>query len=301
MRNIPSIAALRALEASARKGSFTLAALELGQSQASISQQIRALEQHLGVALFIRKPGQIQLTEAARAYLQPVREALSLLTDATQEIVRTEDDNSLTVNSLATFTFRYLVPRLGEFRALHPAIALRVAASVSQDEFQSKTWDVAIRLEHEGADWSGMRVDRLFLDRAFPVCAPSLIATDRPLSQLSDLSNHLLIRSGFSFLFSDLWPAWLASAGLPDALLKNELVFEFALAALEAASKGQGLAMAREPFVRNELQQGTLIRPFEIEVSSGAAYFLVSPLTVANRPKVRAFREWLLGGFTDSA
>lgn len=294
---VPSLSALRAFEASARHRSFTRAAAELNLTQAAVSQQVKGLEKHLGLALFVRHQGRIDLTDAARAYVADVRHAIDLLSQATEELVHADSDRVLTVNSLATFSFRFLMPRLAGFRALHPDITLRITANASLEEFNRKPYDVAVRLGR--GVWPGMRVDPLFDDLVFPVCAPSLMDGPHPLSRPSDLSHHVLIRSGFSFLIADAWPTWLKAAGLDTMVPRHDLAFEYAFAALEAASQGLGVALGRLPFVVREIEGGQLVKPFDIEVATGRSYYLVSPLEVANRPKVRAFRDWLLGQWVE--
>ncbi|MDQ0304845.1 transcriptional regulator GcvA [Ancylobacter polymorphus] len=289
---VPSISALRAFEATARHGSFTRAAAELNVTQAATSQQVKGLESYLGVTLFIRSGNGLILTDAAQRYLVSVRSAIELLAQSTEDLVQSENDHVLTVNSLATFTFRMLLPHLADFRARHPDIGLRVSASVSHEEFDRKPHDAAIRLGY--GDYPGMRVDPLFEDRVFPVCSPVLLARWGGLSHPEQLARHVLLRSGFSFLLADAWPAWLRAAGVAHIPLKNELAFEFAFAALDAANQGLGIALGRGPFVQCDLAEGRLIKPFDIEVSTGRAYYLTSPIEVANRPKVKLFREWLL-------
>lgn len=119
-----------------------------------------------------------------------------------------------------------------------------------------------------------MRVDPLFEDRVFPVCSPVLLARRGGLSHPEQLAHHVLLRSGFSFLLADAWPAWLRAAGVAHIPLKNELAFEFAFAALDAAKQGLGIALGRGPFVQRDLAEGRLIKPFDIEVSTGRAYYL---------------------------
>jgi LysR family transcriptional regulator, glycine cleavage system transcriptional activator len=291
---IPSLSALRAFEAAARHRSFTRAANELHRTQAAVSQQVSGLERHLGVKLFVRQQGESIPTAAAERYLVAVRSAIDSLASATEDLVTREDDQVLAINSLATFAFKVLVPRLGDFRAECPDILLRVSASTSFDEFRRNSHDVSICLG-SGA-WPGMRVDRLFDDVVFPVCSPALVER-LPLRKPPDLKNHVLIRSGVSFLIADAWPTWLSAANLQSIEAANELSFEFAFAALEAAAQGLGVALGREPFVHDDISHGRLIKPFEIEASTGRAYYLVSPLEIANRPKVKKFRDWLLSLF----
>ncbi|WP_076859607.1 LysR substrate-binding domain-containing protein [Bradyrhizobium mercantei] len=108
-----------------------------------------------------------------------------------------------------------------------------------------------------------------------------------------------LIRAGTSFLFEDAWPIWLKAAGVESLQPEvDPLTFEYALPAVEAAAFGLGVALGRSPFVDDDLKSGRLVRPFEQSVGTGLAYYVVSPLELASRPKVRMFRNWILDQFS---
>jgi LysR family glycine cleavage system transcriptional activator len=289
---LPSLGALRAFEVAARHASFTRAADELSITQTAVSHQIKTLEEQLGVKLFIRHRNTLQLTDAAQRYLPAVRSAIETLSDATDSLVKMEQDSILTVSTLATFAVKCLIPRLGSFTKLYPEIMLRIAASVSFGEFNRKTHDLAIRWGD--GDWPGMRVDKIFSEEIFPVCSPALLEGPVPLREPADLARHPIIRNGFSFLFRDDWPAWLGAAGVGGLELSAALTFEFALPAMEAAAQGLGVALGRSPFVDEDLRSGRLVRPFDLSVRTRAAYYLVCPRETANRAKIKAFRNWLL-------
>jgi LysR family glycine cleavage system transcriptional activator len=292
MRNfLPSLGALQVLEAAARHGSFTRAAEELNVTQTAVSHQIKGLENQLGVRLFVRERNTLRLTDTAKSYLPAVRAAIATLSEATEALVRREQDSVLTVSVFATLALKWLIPRLAGFRAKHPDISLRMSASTAFGDFDSTTYDVGIRWGH--GDWSGLRADELFPEIIFPVCNPSLLAHN-PLREPADLARHSIIGSGSSFLLRDDWQRWLRKAGCADLKLEASITFEYALPALEAAAAGLGIALGRPPIIDADIAAGRLIRPFETQVVTGAGYYLVSATNVANRPKVMKFRNWLL-------
>ena len=294
-RFLPSLSALRAFEAAARHGSFTRAANELNMTQTAISHQIKALEEQLGALLFVRHRNTLKLTQTAQSYLPQIRSAIHLLAEATETVIQTEQDTVLTVNSLATFCVRALIPALADFRLAHPDIRLRLSASASYDEFDRKAADVSIRIGH--GSWPGMRADKIRARIVYPVCSPDFMSAPSGLREPPDLAEHVIVRTGFSFFFEDAWPVWLSAAGLADMPIKSPLVFEYALPALEAAVRGLGVALAQDPLVDEDVANGRLVRPFDVSADTGESYFVVSSVEVASRPKVRAFREWLLQRF----
>lgn len=288
---LPSLSALQILDAAARHGSFTRAGEELNITQTAVSHQIKNLENQLGVRLFIRDRNTLRLTDTATRYLPAVRAAIATLSEATDALVRREQDSVLTVSVFATLALKWLIPRLASFRSRHPDINLRMSASAAFAEFDSTTYDVGIRWGH--GEWTGLRADELFPEIIFPICNPSL-PKQRRLREPIDLVHHTIIGSGSSFLLRDDWQRWLHKAGCADLRLKPSLTFEYALPALQAAVTGLGVAIGRPPIVDADIESGRLIRPFETEVVTGAGYYLVSATNIANRPKVANFRNWLL-------
>ena len=173
-RRLPPLNALRAFEAAARHLSFTRAAAELHVTQTAISHQIRGLEERLGVRLFRRLPRGLLLTEEAQRYLPPVRDAFDRIAAATEQLAAGGAGGRLTVSVLPSFAAKWLVPRLGRFRAAHPDLDLRISASSQLVDFARDDVDVGIRMGRGG--YPGLRVDRLFGESMVPVCSPALLS-----------------------------------------------------------------------------------------------------------------------------
>src|ERR1700753_2410810 len=190
---LPSLNGLRAFEAAARHLSFTQAASELNVTQTAISHQIRRLEEELGLRLFIRKNRALALTPQARDYLPGVRAAFNDLRLATDRLLRKDDDNVLTVSTLASLAAKWLLPRLTAFQEAHPGIDVRITTSTSLVDFRIGDVDAAIR--YGRANWPGVRADWLTADRLFPVCSPALLTGPRPLRRPEDLADHVLLHT----------------------------------------------------------------------------------------------------------
>ena len=267
-RPLPPLNALRAFDAAARHLSFTRAADELAVTQAAISHQVKALETLLGVKLFRRLTRELRLTEEGHL-LAPGRAVLTLST-------------------LTTFAVSWLVPRLPRFQDAHPEIEVRVSANPRLVDFAREDVDAAIRFG--GTEWPGLVQHELFGFRLTPLAPPSLAAR---LKRPEDLARVPLIdttpRPGE-------WIIWLEKAGLAElAPSGGGVVFDSTLVALGAAAKGMGVAVGDPLMAADELEAGRLVQPFDLVVSSNAkAYWLVYPEAFAERPKIRAFRDWLL-------
>jgi LysR family glycine cleavage system transcriptional activator len=287
-RRLPPLNALRAFEAAARHLSFTQAAQELNVTQAAISHQVKALEERLGVLLFHRRGRTLMLSEAGQAYLPPVREAFDGLATATEGLIRRDSAGTLTVSCLSSFAVTWLVPRLKRFRDTEPDIDVRLSASDQLVDFAREDVDLAIR--YGRGDWSGLKVDRIMTEDITPVCSPKLLEGPKRLERPADLRHVTLLHEDMR----ESWRMWLLAAGVDDVDPERGPGFSHANMAIQAAVDGQGVALGRTPLVAAELAAGRLVKPFDISLPAEFAYYLVCPEATAERPKVRAFRAWLL-------
>jgi len=275
--------ALRAFEAAARQLSFTRAGLELRVTQAAVSQQVKALEEILGVPLFRRLPRGLALTAEGEALL-PV------LTDAFRRIAATLDrfeDGRLTevlmLGAVGTFVTGWLLPRLPGFRAAHPFVDLRLMTNNNRVDLAGEGLDWAIRFG-DGA-WHGTEALRLFAAPLTPLCAPGLA---RRLLRPVDLQRETLLRS----YRLDEWPRWFALSDLPPPNIRG-FVFDSSLTMAEAAIQGAGVALLPARMFERELRAGRLARPFAAEVDTGA-YWLTRLMSRRESEAMSVFRAWLL-------
>jgi LysR family glycine cleavage system transcriptional activator len=286
---LPSLNGLRAFEAAARHLSFTQAAAELNVTQTAISHQIRRLEEELGIRLFVRQNRALALTPKARDYLPGVRAAFNDLRLATDRLLRKDDDNVLTISTLASLAAKWLLPRLTAFQEAHPGIDVRITTSTGLVDFRSGDVDAAIR--YGRGHWPGLRAEWLMADEVFPVCSPALLTGKRPLQRPEDLRDHVLLHNTNN---GDDWRLWLTASGLPADISKQPgITFDLILMTVQAAIDGIGIAMGRTSYVRDDIAKGRLVVPFEIALPADAGFYLVSPEATPDPPKLRAFRNWL--------
>jgi LysR family transcriptional regulator, glycine cleavage system transcriptional activator len=287
-RPLPPLNALRAFEAAARHLSFTKAADELHVTQTAISHQIRALEDWLGLRLFRRLHRGLLLTDEAQAALPEIRAAFDRLGLAVERLQAGGGTGTLTVSTIPSFAAKWLVPRLGRFRQAHPEIDIRLGASLRLVDFAREDVDLGIRLGRGG--YAGLRADRLLAEAIFPVCSPRLLEGPHPLRTPDDLCHHTLLHDDDTHA----WRLWLeiARAGGIDA--ERGPVFDDSSMLLQAAIDGQGVALGRRALAAADLAAGRLMRPFDVPLPYDLAYYIVCPEATAERPKVRAFRAWIL-------
>lgn len=287
-RRLPPLNALRTFEAAARHLSFTRAGEELNVTQAAISYQVKALEDRLGVPLFRRLNRALLLTDAGQSLFAAAAEAFDLIATAAARLSALEGSGVLTVSTLDSFAVNWLVPRLSRFRERRPEIDLRVATSDHLVDFVRDGVDVAIR--YGRGKWPGLSVVRLMSEELFPVVSPALLAKGPPLREPNDLRHYTLLHD----TMPEDWQMWLMAAGVSDMNPSRGPGFQHSNLVIQAAVAGLGVALGRSALVADELASGRLVKPFEISLPAEFAYYAVCPEGGADRPKVKAFRDWLL-------
>ena len=288
MTRLPSLNALRAFEAGARHLSFTRAAEELHVTQAAISHQVKALEAELGVALFRRYTRRLELTQAGLRLLSPISEAFARIGEGVAELNRGDAEKPLTVSVVSCFSGKWLVPRLSRFHAVHPEIDLRFHHTTSLADFQGDEVDMAVRWGPGG--WPGVEIEFLKFEVQTPVCSPDLLEGELPLQRPEDLNNHVLLHD----YDHDDWLRWLSMMGISGVEARRGPVFDDTNVVFQAAIEGQGVALGDLSLLQNDLESGRLVRPFDLSLPSDWAYYIVYPPGAVQRPKVRAFRDFLL-------
>ncbi len=288
-RKLPPLNALRAFEAAARHLSFTRAAEELHVTQAAVSHQVKSLEDYLGIKLFRRFNRSLLLTDEGQSYLPGLTKAFDLLDDSTRRLAKKDAGGALTVSVLPSFAARWLVARLGRFRRAHPEVDLRIDPNAGLADFAHGDVDVGIR--YGKGNYPGLHAVRLMAEDIFPVCSPTLMEGEHLLNHPEDLAYHTLLHDDGH---GD-WRTWLLANEVKNVDPNRGTVFTDSSMLVEAAKRGQGVALARSVLASDELEAGTLVRPFgDQSVPAEYAYYIVCPEDTADLPKIKAFRGWLL-------
>ena len=286
MTRFPPLSALRPFEAAARLESFSRAAEELHITHGAISHQVRALEEHLGTSLFARQGKRVVLTAAGRAFAERVRGALEEIAQAA-EAARTRHQSRLSVSVLPSFASRWLMPRLIGFMEAHPGIEVSVNASTVLVDFAADDVDIAVRFGQ--GPWPPLACERFLDDEYFPVASPKM-PRGKSLKTPADL-----LQPGIRIIREDrdYWPLWFKAAGVTIEDRIRGPLFNDSTYSLQAAARGEGVALARRSIVEDDLERGALKRLFDLSVPSRERYWFVSPKETADSPRVKAFRDWV--------
>jgi LysR family glycine cleavage system transcriptional activator len=293
-RRLPPLNALRAFESAARLGSFVRAADELAVTPTAISHQIKSLEEALGVELFVRLARGLRLSDAGVRYLPELTKGFDALARAGDRLSGDSMAGVLHVNTLASFSHCWLVPRLMSFHRRYPDLRLRMSASIGHVDFLGEDVDVSVR--YGRGQYPGLRAVKIMEEEVFPVASTALVEAGPPLRDWSDLAQHLLLHD---YCADDAepwitWPVWLRHAGVDDRVDGSKgLEFDNSASLIDAAVRGHGVAIGRSALVIEHIREGRLVHLFGASHPADYAYYAVAPEASADQPKVKAFIAWL--------
>jgi LysR family glycine cleavage system transcriptional activator len=267
-RRLPPLTALPSFEAAARHLSFSRAADELHVTHGAVIRAVRNLEDQIGARLLVRAGRSVRLTPVGASFAAEVRDALDRLAAAAAAVTG-EASGVVSVSTIDSFAARWLMPRLSRFRRLHDGVDVRVATSERLADFATDGIDVAIRCG--GGEYRGLASELLMREDHFPVCSPELLRGSYPLRAPADLARHTLLHD----VFTVDWAIWLRSAGIGDVDPHHGPTFLSSDHAIQAAIRGEGVVLGRSALVADDLAAGRLVRPFELSLPAGFAYYLV--------------------------
>lgn len=283
MRELPPLPALRSFEAVARLGSVNLAASELHVTHSAVSQQIRLLEDMLGVALFVREGRGLRLSEDGRLYALQVRIALGELGEATRLIRARPRGDELVIAVLPSFAQHWLLPRLPRFYARHPQYRVTLRASLDIQDLQQGLVDIGIRMGRGG--WEGLQQQALFDDELIAVAAPGFNGGTLPQTAAEVVASPV-IRTVES------WLNWCTAAGVNEPT-QSRLWINDSNLVLAAVQQGLGVALIRRSLIVDRLSQGELVQLTDIRVPHLSPHWLVWPQRENAQEKQRDFRNWI--------
>lgn len=287
-RHLPPLNALRFFEAAARHRSFVRAAEELHVTPAAVSQQIKLLEEYLGVTLFKRGKS-LALNESAKDSMHLISDAFDQLERAMLRVRSGSIAGPLTISAPPAFASRWIIPRLRDFYARYPDVEIHLLATRRVVDFSMEEVDMAIRFG--SSNHPGLSAERLMPEAIVPVAVPKVA---RSIKSPADLARAKLIEDDWH-VRSGTFPEWttlLATLGVVDAPL-NVRRFGDSDLALEAATNGLGVTLAWHSLVRDDIQSRRLVQILNYSIPSDLSYQLVMPRNKTMVSKVAAFRAWM--------
>jgi LysR family glycine cleavage system transcriptional activator len=298
LRRLPRLSSLLMFESAARHKSFTLAARELEVTQAAVSQQVRALERELGIALFVRLHRGLELTREGRRLHRAVSMGFEHVATTTEELRATVQSTRVTIGvTFAVATF-WLVPRLPRFRALHPLIDLHIVAT--DRGFDKIAHQVDAGIAYGMGRWPGFRSTLLRRGEVFPVCSPDYLRRRPPLVHVEQLCREALLSIDDDRPGLLDWPQWFAEQGIKGYSSGRNLRMNSHPLLMQAACEGQGIALGWALLCDDLLQKGRLVRPLAATVRTPRAFYFVTSER-SEGDEVRVLREGVLALFRGAA
>ncbi|RXJ74129.1 LysR family transcriptional regulator [Veronia nyctiphanis] len=300
MNRLAHLNGIKAFEAAARHLSFVAAAEELNVTPAAVGQQVRQLEDWLGVKLFIRATSgqaRLTLTEEAKLAYPEIYQGFNLIMNGLSKLKSPNFDDKLTVSVSPSIGAKWLLPRIADFQIRFPDYDLCISTNIAPLDYAKEAVDVGIR--YGSGEWDGH--DSLFLmdEMVFPVCSPEFaekynLAAGRE-SELGDVPFLFDVSLSKSKLYPT-WNEWFVhkSITVPDCI--QGLKINSSSEVIDAAIRGEGLALGRSVLVERDMEAGKLVCPFNIEeVShrSNFCYYVVWASGVVVPEKVEDFKLWL--------
>ena len=296
-RTLPPMSTLRPFEAAARRLSFSKAADEIGVTQAAVSKQVRALEQHLGCRLFLRRGRHVELTSQGQAFFQAVSLGLSHISRATSQVRRHSRPNAISIAMRLAFASQFMASRLVRLREEFPGVAFNIVSTERNPFFMMDSVDMAIVLGFEPQP--GLEATYLLTEEIFPVCSPGYLMRHPGLKSVQDIPSHDLVHLSAEH-WRDLtwepvdWPIVAAALGVRRDIEMTGPVFNNFELLMSAAVSGLGLAVTWQHLSKDLLDQGHLVRPFEESYRINRKHFLVTHAESGTNPAIDALHDWFV-------
>lgn len=283
------IKSLLVFDAAMKHNSFTLAAKDLHVTPGAVGQQIGKLEEWLGTPLFTRSVRQVTPTSEALNYWATVQPALSRILQAS-DALRQRQSHEVWLSMPPTMAAKWFAPRMADFLSQHPDISLHLDTSTALADFHRDRVDLAIRY-FDGAD-PELTAELLYRDEARLYCSPAY-AKELKLKTPDDLKRAMLIHT----TFHPHWLQWMERfSHLSAAQVKAipGLHLDQAIMAIEAARRSQGVVLCSALLTEVEVEDGSLIEPFEGRLELSKAFYVTHHKATALRPAALALKKWLL-------
>lgn len=288
---LPPLHSFRVFESVARLGNLAAAAVELHVTTGAVSQQVKALQNSLGVELFEKRGRQLVLTPSGRELQMRVASAMGEITEAVQALrsgmPQEQEVVDITLSIPPADGVTWLATPLFRFMEESRAVRLSVIAATGFAQVDWRRADVAV--VYGTPPWPGFWWRLLHGIRMTPVCSPQYLRGPQAIREVADLARHRLLHEDDG----SQWQQWLAEAGFSRGGVENVHFEDFGMV-LQAARDGFGVALSDETVSARDLDEGRLVQPLPISVPAVHNYYCVCPESKRERPEIRAFIDWLL-------
>ena len=276
---------LRTFEAAARHLSFTLASEELHMSQSAVSQQIQLLEHHVSQKLFVRANRAIQLSDAGRAFLPLVQDALQKLNEGAVQIFSPLNASVVDVSVNTSFSVLWLATHILKFSSIYPQISVRQTSNNWETDFTRSTAEIEIR--YGTGNWHDFESTRLITPKLRPYCSHQNAKRLRSPADLGSLALLDVVGT------KQGWQDWLLKMDLSSLSDQPRHSVDSHASAVSMAADGFGICLMYDEVMQEGVFAQQLVAPFIESVDTEGSYYLCCRRGVVLSDASRLFYEWL--------
>jgi len=288
---LPSLRSLRVFQVAGRHLSFKDAADELFISASAVSHQVRNLEEHLGIDLFVRKTRALEFTDAGRKYFTFLDGMFTRLESETNQIFADYRRSMIRLCVPPFFASEVLLPRLQDFQARMPDTDIRLTTQPSQMKVHPAEADLSILLGT--GDWPDLVTYCLFARQLIVACAPSVMEGIYTGAANCLDGQTLIVHENRP----DAWENWARACGVASPRAGKIIRFDSMSSVVQAAIQGLGLAIVSWPLSRHRFESGQLVRVFEKEVTTREFFYVAHRPEERERLDVMQLIDWIITEF----
>ncbi len=302
--SLPSLDSLKAFESAARHLSFSLAANELCITKGAISYQIRKLEEELQCELFKRSIRQVYLTEAGQHLFKNTQSLFKEFQSTFDRLKEVKKNNSVTIAATTYVAARWLSSRISQFNEQYPEINIVLQHSVNTEEYRLDEADLSIIWGPTIGKYDNIRLAEIPMDM-YPVISPKVLnnlkINTNEFFHFTEFLNHPFCKipllcedRGF-----DTWQEWFDKhySQAETKLTNPRRIISDANVRVQAAIDGQGLILA-DDLMRNEIDNGLLVRPFKENLDGYGYAFFASSKRYADNAQI--LKDWFIQKVTSN-
>ncbi len=288
------LASFHCFSCAARTLSFTQAAQELHLTQSAVSHRIKKLELQLGFKLFLRFNRKLQLTEEGKQLLVVLSQSLNHLDSTIRDLRNQDISGQLKLSLPPSFANHWLAPKLAEFQKNYPRLFLHIETNSRLMDFSREAVDLAVY--YGNGDYPGLSTQLLMAERLQPVCSPAYAIQQDLTHNPGNLQHCLFLHDANAWpeagVYSE-WEYWSETSGITGLDFSQSYTFDRSDLAIQTATYGQGIAMGRVSLIQDQLNQGSLVAPFNQTITAKQSYYLVCHPDRATQPAIKALMDWL--------
>lgn len=291
---LPPFSSLLALDAVARHGTLTRAAIELNVTQPAVSRRIAALEADLGRPLLDRRTKPLTLNQDGLELFEVLRSTFGRLETVVERLRRPNDHHGVTISAGAGLTAYLLIPRLPQIEAAFPELQIRIISRPHEDE-EERAGDLDIRFGD--GKWHGRTVIKFLGEDVFPVCSPRYLGRRKvPFSAEQLGSSRLLDMKVRQPLWYN-WATWFDAVRFPRPVPPRVVYLDSYPIVVDAAISGDGVCLAWAGLLDALLKSGVLVRVTPQSATSERGYFLMHDPKLPRDGPARLVARWLIENF----